>query len=202
MASSRQQNPASPVKIIPAGSEDHESIQQTGMLSDYFAQSDAKIETRKAPKFSVYYQTNKIVSNQDIIKRGHLSTRGDQSRSGKAFRPMDEQSAQYMETVDMREGDLPRLEMKNLRSNLKSNYTMRQPLENRSRLATTTNMQSVNLIGQRVAMAGLVANNSAVPSRVKFMNTNSVGKIHRPGCGPYTLKNKSLARVTQKTDST
>ena len=49
-------------------------------------------------------------------------------------------------------------------------------------------------------MAGLNGTNSG---RVKFMNNNSVGKIQRPGGGgAYTLKNKSLARVTQKTDST
>lgn len=60
------------------------------MLSDYFAQSDAKLETQKPPKYSVYYQTNKIVTNRDMRKDRLSSGGGNQSRGGKAFKKIDE----------------------------------------------------------------------------------------------------------------
>ena len=40
-----------------------DSASKNGMMSDYFAQSDAKMETFKKPgKYSVYLQTQRIVT--------------------------------------------------------------------------------------------------------------------------------------------
>jgi hypothetical protein len=79
----------SPEKVASAGIQD--SIAKTGMLSDYFARSDAKIDTQKQAKYSVYLQTQKVNGNILRSSRGKLSAGKLSNRKGvKGPTKMDE----------------------------------------------------------------------------------------------------------------
>ena len=67
MASSNEGTPERLLQISP------DTASKKGMLSDYFAQSDAKLDTMKKQqasasgnKFSVYMQTQRVVTGQNL----------------------------------------------------------------------------------------------------------------------------------------
>ena len=105
-----------------------------------------------------------------------------------------------MATLDLKERrNLPTVDSYHLSSS--GTRTIRQTFQSCGRMGRAKNMNSINLIGQRAAANMTDAASFNTPGKVKFINTNSLGRIQHTQ-NIYTIKNKSLARVTQKTQST
>ena len=103
------------------------------MLSDYFARSDAKIETiKKNPKFSVYLQTQRVHHHESNTLRQSKSSHRGASRAYPLAK-IDDISAQQVATIDDGESKenvtVDRLEMESFpRMNPPSGLAYRGPL--------------------------------------------------------------------------